>query len=79
MSEARECDKCGELFKPSKGCVNVEQVHVVTGENTKDGTPLESGWSEIDLCLTCSRPVIEALDGAADGMKAYLPRKGKKR
>lgn len=78
VSHARKCDKCGALFEPARGCVNIEQMSVVNGQKTKDGAALESGWSEIDLCLACSRPVIEALRGAANGIEKYLAKVGRK-
>lgn len=73
MATARECDKCGKLFKPVKGCAHIETLCVVDGTKTKTGSVLESTWGDIDFCLDCSREVILAIGRACRGLAKLLP------
>lgn len=64
MSMARECDRCGVLFKAAPGCVTVDLGVVVP---VAGNDVLEQNWPEIELCLECSGPVVAHLKGACDG------------
>lgn len=64
MSAARECDRCGVLFRPVPGCISVD-LNVVTPATTEAGV-VEQGWTEIELCLECTAPVVAHLKVACN-------------
>lgn len=62
MSQANECDRCGNLYKPTAGSVHIEGLGIAS-ESAPD---VFDTWSEIDLCPECAKSVIEAIGGAID-------------
>lgn len=74
---AHECDKCGKLFKSEAGCLTLGEVCVDEGKRTKDGSPVLSTWTDVDLCFECSTPIILEVRNALDGLsieKLYGPK-----
>lgn len=67
VSTASKCDKCGRLFEPVKGCITVD-VQVVEKQKPDGGVACQQ-WSEVDLCLGCSGPVLDALGAALQGLR----------
>lgn len=64
MSIARECDRCGALFKPIRGCLTIGELHVTTGVDERKATIHSESWSELDFCPGCSKIVREAIGEA---------------
>lgn len=65
MSRASECDVCGAVTKSkdSVGTIALD-VHIVSDT---DGT--SRGWSDVELCLSCSKKVIAIIKSALSGYK----------
>lgn len=68
MSNAykRTCDRCDDEFQPELGCLSID-VNFYTDVDTRQG------WSEIDLCLSCSKPIIEQIRPACIKLEDILP------
>lgn len=59
MSDAKSCDRCGELYEVKKGTV-VLDVKIATGSAY---APWD-GWNEVDFCAKCGQRVLEAIGPA---------------
>lgn len=68
MSDASKCDKCGALYEAEPMKTVSIDIHVATD---KDGT--SSTWSDVDLCPTCSAPVLELLKPALNDFDQGTP------
>ncbi len=60
MSDAKKCDRCGDMYEVQKGVVGLE-VHIAKGGG--DSAVWDS-WSEVDFCPTCSALVLDAIGKA---------------
>jgi len=69
MSEARKCDRCNELFEPTRGCVSLDVS--VKGQRETYHT-----WSDVDFCGGCSDIVLDLIGAALHGLQR--PRSAKK-
>lgn len=60
MSTAHECDRCGNLYKPTAGSVHIERLGIASESNPE----VSDCWDEIDLCPACGKAVIDAVGEA---------------
>lgn len=65
-SPKRICDRCASEFVPELGCLNID-INFYTDESKMQG------WSEIDLCLSCSKPIIDQIRPACIALEVILP------
>lgn len=61
MSDARKCDKCGELFEPKFGDVSLDI-------SVKGKAEAYHTWSDVDLCAACSVGLLDVLSNALRGL-----------
>jgi hypothetical protein len=64
MSIARECDLCGDLFKPKAGDISIGNLYRKKDAD-EDGN--SESWSDIDFCHKCSGRLMELIKPALDG------------
>lgn len=59
MSLAKECDRCGELYKLVPGALSILELGIC-----RDAQGVMDTWSGIDFCPTCSESVRAAIGEA---------------
>jgi len=66
MSTAAQCDRCGELYPPQHGVVEMN-VNVMQ----KDADTYSS-WSDVDLCQKCSAELLRFIKPALNDLDPEL-------
>lgn len=65
MAHAKECDSCGELFKPEPGTVSLE-YRVCMGGNSYQGFSADEHDDSFALCLKCSTSFLAFIKHEGD-------------
>lgn len=70
MSDARKCDKCGELFEAVFGCVSID----ISVKGKGKGQAYHD-WSDVDFCEKCSADLLDLIGTALTGLSRPGARK----
>jgi hypothetical protein len=65
-SGVRKCDRCGLNFEAGLGCLNIDVNFYTDVESMQ-------GWSEIRLCQSCAKPIIDRIRPACNDLEEILP------
>lgn len=68
MSIAHECDRCGHKYKETVG---TSQLDFSIGLADQEGS--FQGWSDIDLCVECTKKVAAILKPACQDFDEVAP------